>query len=348
VIQGINSQGWVIPPFVILAGQYHLSAWYSENIPRDWVVAVSENGWTTNELGFEWIQHFDRYTKQRATGARRLLILDGHGRHNSAQFERFCQENNIITLCMPPHSSHLLQPLDVGCFGPLKQAYGRQIEDLMRSHINHVTKLEFLPAFKAAFEDAITEKNIRGGFRGSGLVPFSPDGVLSQLDLKPRTPTPSLPSRDTPWTPKTPQNPAELQCQTELLKDRITNHQNSSPTPINDALDQLLKGAQSMMHSAVLLEAEVRALQKANEAANRRRKRQKKRIQQGGILIIQEGRNILTQTAVEQQVQQEIRQDGVQPKRAGAKQRRCKTCGETGHHARTCRKDQETTVEHSL
>jgi hypothetical protein len=49
---------------------------------------------------------------------------------------------------MPPHSSYLLQPLDVGCFGPLKKAYGRQVENLTRSYINHITKLEFLPAFK--------------------------------------------------------------------------------------------------------------------------------------------------------------------------------------------------------
>ena len=44
---------------------------------------------------------------------------------------------------MPPHASHLLQPLDVGCFEPLKQAYGRQIEDLMRGHVTHVSKLSF-------------------------------------------------------------------------------------------------------------------------------------------------------------------------------------------------------------
>ncbi|KAL2024726.1 hypothetical protein VTK56DRAFT_6927 [Thermocarpiscus australiensis] len=85
-------------------------------------------------------------------------------------------EHNIITLCMPPHSSHLLQPLDVGCFGPLKQAYGRQIEDLMRMHINHVSKLEFLCGFREAFFASLTEKNIRGGFAGAGLVPglFAP------------------------------------------------------------------------------------------------------------------------------------------------------------------------------
>ena len=124
---------------------------------------------------------------------------------------------------MPPHSSHLLQPLDVSCFGPLKQAYGQQIESLIRTHISHVTKLEFLPAFKQAFENAITSKNICGGFRGSGLVPFCPDVVLSQLDIKLRTPTPPA-FEDISWEPKTPQNPTELASQTKLLKGRITNH----------------------------------------------------------------------------------------------------------------------------
>ena len=69
---------------------------------------------------------------------------------------------------MPPHSSHILQPLDVGCFSPLKASYGKQIESLVRVQINHITKLEFLPAFKAAFTAAFTEQNIRSGFRATG------------------------------------------------------------------------------------------------------------------------------------------------------------------------------------
>jgi hypothetical protein len=45
VIQGINAAGWAIPPFLIFAGQYHLSAWYKkEDILRDWAIAVSKNG----------------------------------------------------------------------------------------------------------------------------------------------------------------------------------------------------------------------------------------------------------------------------------------------------------------
>jgi hypothetical protein len=61
---------------------------------------------------------------------------------------------------MPSHLSHLLQPLDVGCFGPLKKAYGDEVNVLMRNRINHITKQEFLPCFKAAQKKAMTSGNI--------------------------------------------------------------------------------------------------------------------------------------------------------------------------------------------
>jgi hypothetical protein len=92
---------------------------------------------------------------------------------------------------MPLHSSHLLQPLDVGCFSPLKCAYSREIKALIRHHINHITKLEFLPAFKTAFDRSFTAANICSAFRGAGLVPLQPDVVLSKLDVQLRTPTPA-------------------------------------------------------------------------------------------------------------------------------------------------------------
>jgi len=85
---------------------------------------------------------------------------------------------------MPPYSLYLLQLLDVSCFGPLKQAYGRQVEDLIRIYINYISKLEFLCSFREAFFTSITEKNIQGGFVGAGLVPFDLERVLSKLDVK--------------------------------------------------------------------------------------------------------------------------------------------------------------------
>jgi len=57
-------------------------------------------------------------------------------------------------------------------------------------YINHVSKLEFLYSFREAFFASLTEKNIRGGFVGAGLVPYDLERVLSKLDIKLRTPTP--------------------------------------------------------------------------------------------------------------------------------------------------------------
>jgi hypothetical protein len=45
-----------------------------------------------------------------------------------------------------------------------------KIEALFRHQINHITKLESLPVFKAAFEQSFTSANICSAFRGVGLV----------------------------------------------------------------------------------------------------------------------------------------------------------------------------------
>ncbi|RKK11127.1 hypothetical protein BFJ67_g18169 [Fusarium oxysporum f. sp. cepae] len=108
-----------------------------------------------------------------------------------------------------------------------------------------------------AFNPAsMTEKNIQGGFMGAGLVPHDPESVLSKLDVRIRTPTSTLPPSTSadPWIPKTPQNPLEANSQSELIKTRISNHQNSSPTSMINAVDQFAKGAEAIMHRVALLE----------------------------------------------------------------------------------------------
>ena len=124
----------------------------------------------------------------------------------NAEFSEYCKANKIIPLCLPSHSSHLPQPLDVGVFGPLKKVYGSQISFLTRASIKHITKDDFFPAFKAAFELVFTEKNIKSSFRGAGLVPWDPEVVISKLDIRLRTLTPprtpdGLPQ---PWVSQTP------------------------------------------------------------------------------------------------------------------------------------------------
>jgi hypothetical protein len=155
IIQGICAAGWAIPPFIIFGGKVLISSWYPD-LPRDWIIETSDNGWTTNKLGVRWLKHFDEHTKDRTVGAYRLLIIDGHESHSSYEFHKYCEEHKIITLCMPPHSSHLLQPLDVGCFAPLKRAYYTELDSWARYAVTQVKKETFLPAFQVAFNKSAT------------------------------------------------------------------------------------------------------------------------------------------------------------------------------------------------
>src|SRR4051794_32409664 len=174
-----------------------------------------------------------------------MLVLDGHKSHVSAKFEDYCKRNCIITLCLPSHSSHLTQPLDVGCFSALKRAYSHELEDLIKAYVTHITKLEFFTAFKSAHFKAITSDNVKAGFRGSGLVPYDPQAVLSRLDVKLRTPTPTGPPPEaSPWVSQTPRTATDAILQSEHVRGRIARHQGSSPTTLFSAVTHLAKGTE--------------------------------------------------------------------------------------------------------
>ena len=96
VIQGVNAAGWAIPPFVVFAGKVLISSWYYD-IPRDWILEVRPNGWTSNELAIAWLKHFNAHTKARSVGSYRLLIVDGHESHQSYNFHNMGKEIHPIS-----------------------------------------------------------------------------------------------------------------------------------------------------------------------------------------------------------------------------------------------------------
>ena len=323
----------------MVQGKNHLANWYTDGgLPHNWVVKPTNNGWTNNETGLEWLQHFDRHTAARAKGLYRMLVLDGHESHESAEFQEYCKTHNIITLCLPSHSSHLTQPLDVGCFSVLKKAYGRQIETFIKAHINHITKVEFFLAFRAAYIESMTAQNAQAGFRGAGLVPFNPQAVISKLDVKLRTLTPTGPPcvDADPWVSQTPHNTTDALSQTTLVKDRIAQHQGSSPTPIFATVALLAKGTEILAHELTLLSAEVRTLRQANEALSKRRRAKKNRIRQGGTLTIEDAHNIISQTEVDEQIRRDKHIMGSQRKERKSTIRCCSICKKPGHNAQTC------------
>jgi hypothetical protein len=46
-------------------------------------------------------------------------------------FIEYCDDNKILLAIYPPHSTHTLQPLDIGMFKPLSTAYSAALADYM-------------------------------------------------------------------------------------------------------------------------------------------------------------------------------------------------------------------------
>jgi hypothetical protein len=88
---------------------------------------------------------------------------------------------------MPPHLSHILQPLNVGCFALLKQAYKKELRGLVDNYIYYIDKKAFLATFRLVFNRAFLKDNILLSFRVTGFVLHNLEVVLSKLEVKPCT-----------------------------------------------------------------------------------------------------------------------------------------------------------------
>lgn len=93
----------------------------------------------------------------------------------------FCFEHDIILCRLPSHTPYKLQPCNIAVFGPLKAAYRDEVERRVRGEVGTVRKEHFTYLYSLARDAAFTARNIRSGFRASGLYPFNPDRVLADL-----------------------------------------------------------------------------------------------------------------------------------------------------------------------
>ena len=137
VLETVNALGEVTPPFIVWANKVHCVGFYADD-DRPATFSQSPSGYMDDELGFDYISKpFDRYTARvesvdLTAGASvnpdpsttyRMLIVDGHSSHIAWPVVEYALDHQIILYCLPAHSTHLMQPLDVACFGPLARAY---------------------------------------------------------------------------------------------------------------------------------------------------------------------------------------------------------------------------------
>jgi hypothetical protein len=331
-IIAISAEGEVIPPYILLKGVIAYASWTTTTgWPQAWPIKPTENGWTNDETGLEWIKHFEEHTVGRKKGVWRLLVLDGHGSHMTVTFHKYCTEHKIKVLCLPPHSSHLTQPADVGLFQPLKRAYGLQIDELIKANQTHIAKEDFLASFRRAFPVAITSKNAKAGFSATGLVPFNPAEVILKLDIRLQTPSPTSSSPPL-WTSQTPHNTKETLAQMGLVREGINRHQSSSPTPLFRAAMALAKGAERIANEVALLEADNHRLRKVNKELSKRRRAPRIELKRNAAITSEETDRLLA----ERELNTQNAQNKAIAEGDGPSQPRCSLCQNPGHNKRTC------------
>ena len=86
---------------------------------------MAAKGNMTTETFDLYVDFFLKQTEQeRSDGQWVLLLMDGYGPHTmNPQILKKMADNRVHALCLPSHTSHLLQPLDVACFRASKQCF---------------------------------------------------------------------------------------------------------------------------------------------------------------------------------------------------------------------------------
>lgn len=157
---------------------------------------------------------------------------------------------------MPTHLLYLLQPLNIGCFSPLKRAYNIKIMALAHRSITYITKIDFLLAFKTAYTKTFIVETIKGAFRGARLIPHNPDIVILRLNMRFRISN-QLPKQPTVWESQTLSNTREFKAQSTLIYSRIRSYTNLLLTSIIKSLQKLEKGVLVTAHKHALMVDEI-------------------------------------------------------------------------------------------
>jgi hypothetical protein len=120
-------------------------------------------------------------TAKSVVGKYRMLIFDGAGSHMSDQFTWYCWQHDIIPFRLPAHTTHLLQPLDVGIFQPLKHWHQVPIVDSIQYGDLEYSKTEFLHAYQTIRDRTFKRQTILSAWQKTGLFPYNPSIVLNKM-----------------------------------------------------------------------------------------------------------------------------------------------------------------------
>ena len=191
-----SANGILLPPMVVYKAGYLYENW-TYGGPNGTIYAHSPSGWFDMTL-FEKC-FFDillPYLSSLDDPGQKIVIGDNLASHFSPAVIKACEENNIYLTPLPPNSTHLMQPLDVSVFAPMKKKW-REILDTWRKESRSsgsIPKQQF-PTLLARLWTGISltvAQNLISGFRATGLCPFKPTEVLNKIPNAGQTANPEM------------------------------------------------------------------------------------------------------------------------------------------------------------
>lgn len=162
-----------------------MASWYyQQELEPETAIRPTPSGYTNDKISLDWVQHFDKHTNRCRKGRKRLLILDRQGSHHTKEFIEFCNAHGIIPFGLPPNVTHLLQPLDVVVFQPLKHYHAKALDLMVRDGLVNIIKVKFLGCIQEVRKKAFRASTIRSAFKKTGIWPFYPQPVLDLINSR--------------------------------------------------------------------------------------------------------------------------------------------------------------------
>ena len=149
-------------------------------------IGLSDNGWTSDFHCYQWFKDnfIAQATARNISGKPILLIYDGHGSHEKYELLRLAKEHNIILFSLPPHTTHMLQPLDVGVFGPFARAWRERCDDYMEENLEEIPRDQFVKHYMDVRQNTFKDTTICAAFRKSGVWPIN-HNLFQDADFAP-------------------------------------------------------------------------------------------------------------------------------------------------------------------
>jgi len=181
VIACCSATGQSVPPYFVFKGKRFSDDLLNGALPGTGA-CMSEKGWSNSEVFHKYItEHISKHIPGGLGHEYTLIMYDGATSHFSPSLIQWALQSKVVLMVLPAHSSHLLQPLDVGIFKPFKSAYNRACQEFLRQNVGRqITRYDICELACKAYVKALTPSNIINSFRKTGIVPFNMQAIAPE------------------------------------------------------------------------------------------------------------------------------------------------------------------------